>query len=192
LWDVLPVEQSRNYSGNYIRWSDNFGTETGFDPSRTLAITIRYYQGTFFERTEIILNGNLSYLRQNFGNTLKATLLHEIGHTIGLDHSSQQAIMAATMSNITTLQQDDIDGMIALVDSTLKRQESGYVSPLSISSGKGGSKLMAGCGSIDDASSTPKNFMGAMLIGLLITYILKPSSAYSFGRIKNQRDKVAK
>jgi hypothetical protein len=65
LWTLTDVVQSSNYSGNYIRWSDNFAAETGYDGSSTLAITIRYNKGTFFERVVIILNGNLSYLRQN-------------------------------------------------------------------------------------------------------------------------------
>ena len=55
------------FSGNYIRWSDNFGAETGYDPNQTLAITIRYTSGTHMTRTEIILNGNMPSLRNNEG-----------------------------------------------------------------------------------------------------------------------------
>lgn len=174
LWDVSPVEQSSNYNGNYIRWSDNFAAETGYDPSKTLAVTIRYNQGTFFEHTVILLNGGLSYLRQNWGNTLKITLLHEIGHTLGLDHSSEQAIMAAMLGSIYTLQPDDIKGMNALVDETIRRQTSGYVSPYSSNNSQDNNKLTSACGSVEEVNSGPKNFIGAGIMGLLIAYTLRP------------------
>lgn len=174
LWEVFPVEQSTKYSGNYIRWSENFGSETGYDPTRTLAITVRYNQGTFFEHTEIILNGGLSYLRQNWGNTLKITLLHEIGHTLGLDHSDQEAIMAATLGSVSTLQPDDISGMNALIDETIKRQTGGYTSPYSNNTAPTKNKLISGCGSIDEVNSGPKNFLGAGILGLLVAYIARP------------------
>ena len=134
LWNFSAVQTSSAYSGNYIRWSDNFGAETGYDPTKTLAITIRYNQGTYFQQTVIILNGSLSYLRQNWSNALKVTILHEIGHTLGLDHTTANAIMAPTLSSLTTLQSDDIQGVNAVVDETIRRQSTGYISPYSTQS----------------------------------------------------------
>ena len=170
IWEFSAVESSSSYSGNYIRWSDNFGAETGYDPSRTLAITIRYNQGTFFEQTVIILNGSISYLRQNWGNTLKTTIIHEIGHTLGLDHSGEEAIMAATIGSITTLQDDDIAGINAVVDETMKRQSSGFISPLAVQESKKG---LAACGTVEDISNSSgsgrgmTNFFGSLLVGFM-------------------------
>jgi hypothetical protein len=171
IWQMSAVQNNSNYSGNYIRWSDNFGAETGYDPSRTLAITIRYNQGTFLQSTVIILNGGISYLRQNWGNSLKITILHEVGHTIGLDHSEDsRAVMAPSLGTTTALQADDIQGANAVVDETLRRQSIGYVSPLATQE-----KKVAACGTIEDISKNSNgsggamaNFLGSLCFGLLL------------------------
>ncbi len=174
LWDFSAVQTSSSYSGNYIRWSDNFGSETGYDPNKTLAITIRYNQGTYFQQTVIVLNGSLSYLRQNWSNSLKTTILHEIGHTLGLDHSSANAIMAANLTSLTTLQPDDVKGVNAVVDETIRRQSTGYVSPYSVQTSEKNS-LLPTCGTVEDIAGGGKggpsngaaNFVGSLLIGFL-------------------------
>lgn len=169
IWNFSPVQTTTNYTGNYIRWSDSFASETGYDPSRTLAVTIRYNRGTHFERTVIILNGSNQMLRQNYGGMLYATILHEIGHTLGLDHSEDAyALMAASLSGVRSLNYDDIQGINAIVDETLSRQSRGYVSPYSTSEEK-----VAACGSVAFISSGGGsggngvvNFLGSLLIGI--------------------------
>lgn len=172
IWELSPVQNTTSYTGNFIRWSDNFGAETGFDPSRTLAITIRYNQGTFFQQTVIILNGSISYLRQNWGNSLKTTILHEVGHTLGLDHSGDtQAVMAASLGAVSALQSDDIAGANAVIDETIRRQSTGYISPFAAREEK-----VAACGSIEDLAKisggpgggSTTNFLGSILFGLLM------------------------
>ncbi len=177
IWEFTAVQNSANYSGNFIRWSDNFGAETGYDPQRTLAITIRYNSGTNFQQTVIILNGSIASLRQNWGNTLKTTILHEIGHTLGLDHSEDSgAVMAASLGAAVSLQSDDIEGVNAVVDETSRRQSTGYVSPLSTSTSE---KKVAACGTVEDISKSSggsggamANFMGSLMVGLMLIVIV--------------------
>ena len=189
LWNFTNVQSVASFSGNYIRWSDNFGAETGYDPNKTLAITIRYNQGTYFQQTVIILNGNLTYLRQNWANALKITILHEIGHTLGLDHTSAAAIMAPNLSSISTLQPDDIEGVNAVVDETIRRQSTGYVSPYSTNSNQKNS-LIPACGTVEDVGNGggPQNgvgnFIGSLFIGFLAIAVAKKRTRVVWSGIK--------
>ena len=178
IWDLAPVVISTAYSGNSIRWSDNFGAETGYDPTRTLAVTIRYAQGTYIQKAVIILNGSMPQLRQNWGGVLSKTVLHEMGHVIGLDHTSEHAIMAAYISELSTLQSDDISGANAVVNETLYRQSTGYVAPVSSSSEKQTSNaLLSSCGTIDSgkggSGGGPAGFIASLSLGLMLAMLLK-------------------
>lgn len=173
IWSISNVERSTNYQGNFIRWSDNFGEETGYDPSSTLAITIRYNKGTYFERVVIILNGSNPYLRQNFSSYLQKTLLHEFGHTIGIDHSDDMsAIMYRSLSNIYSLNYDDIQAANEAIDSMVNKQATGYVSPYSTSEEK-----VAACGSVVDISGKgPGGGNGSFIISLLLGVVMALSA----------------
>jgi hypothetical protein len=118
-------------SSSHIRWSNDFGAETGYDPGSTLAVTIRYRTGTFVERVEIILNREDSSLVNNVNNMLYQVILHELGHSIGLDHSEFfSAVMYQSLIGLESLQSDDVNGANSVVDETLHRQSSGFISEL--------------------------------------------------------------
>jgi hypothetical protein len=72
------------------------------------------------------------------------------------------------------LQPDDISGMNALVDETIKRQTSEYTSPYTANSDQSNNKLVTGCGSVEEVNSGPKNFLGAGVLGVLIAYAFRP------------------
>jgi hypothetical protein len=85
-------------------------------------------------------------------NVILATFAHELGHALGLGHSSvSHALMYYTGSNKTqkSLSQDDIDGISYLYPEEKKL---------------GG--LAGACGTIDTTPKGPGNFVGAFLFGL--------------------------
>lgn len=174
LWDLAPVVVSNTYSGNSIRWSSNFGQDTGYDPTRTLAVTIRYAKGTYLQKVVIILNGNLPQLKQNWGGVLSKTVLHEMGHVIGLDHTEEHAIMGAYITELSALQQDDIDGANAVVNETLYRQSVGYTAAVSGESETKNASFLSGCGTVEvtkGGGSGPGNFIASLSLGVLFAFL---------------------
>jgi hypothetical protein len=183
IWDIAenPIEGAP--SGNSIRWSFNFGPETGFNPFQTLAVTTRYTQGPYVQRSEIILNGGLDYLRNNVNDILKKTILHELGHVIGLDHSTQNAIMKATVGSVGSLQTDDIQGGNAVIDETISRQQSGFTNSQGQSEEENVFSNFASCGSInihsgngddDNHGSGPgsASFVLSFILGIMMGFIM--------------------
>ncbi len=171
LWEVSPTVLANVEGGrNIIRWSNDIEGETGFNRYSTLAVTLRYITGPYYTQTEILLNAQhptLSNLQ-----ALKATLVHELGHTYGLDHSSvPQAIMYYSYGS-QSLHNDDIDGMVALVDETRRRQAIGYISPLAFEEGKSSSQAIS-CGTIDTQSGNggdgggPFSVLFSLILGLI-------------------------
>jgi len=160
--------------GNSIRWSDNFGQETGYDPSNTLAITVRYNDGTIFTKVEIILNGNHQDLRNNVGDMLRSTILHEMGHTFGLGHTSEFAIMAAYMNSLRSLQADDIDGGIAVVGEQKNRQSiTGYSSLTGERNSSSDRSQVAACGTVDlsGGGGGRGGFVISLFLGIVLAFI---------------------
>lgn len=173
IWSMSPGYSTGPGNGNHIRWSNNFAAETGYDPGTTLAVTVRYSSGTYFSKVIIILNGENNALRSNSQNMLKKTILHELGHTIGLDHSQQYSIMGSNLSGVSALTFDDGQGSNAAVDENLYRQQIGYVSPLASSSDD---KSFAACGSValigsnsDDDLGSGSGFIMSLILGVMLS-----------------------
>lgn len=161
IWEVEYSDDTQNV----IRWTDDLYGETGYPESSTLAVTIRYNYGTYISRVEIVLNKNFPGLTENTGNRLYQTILHEVGHTVGLGHTSEGAIMNPIIGSYNMLYSDDIEGMIAVIDKTIERQTTGYVSPEAATTTGGCTPAgFSDGGSIKSSNS----FLASLLAGLLI------------------------
>lgn len=169
IWNHSGFSVSTGFSGNNVRWSNNFSADTGYDPGGTLAVTVRYATGTHIIKTEIILNGENNQLRANLGGILYRTILHEMGHTIGLDHSTEDAVMAAYLTGHNMLQFDDVQGGNAVISEALFRQATGFVSQFSTQPEE---EVSGSCGSValigDNNDGGGNGFAGSLVIGLAL------------------------
>jgi hypothetical protein len=81
--------------------------------STTLAITTIWFSTFQIEETDIVFNSNQDWdvysgPYQSYANDFQRVALHELGHSIGLDHEdSLPSIMGSFISDIETLQYDD-------------------------------------------------------------------------------------
>jgi hypothetical protein len=106
-------------------YGDSFG-------DNTIAVATAWRRGTARTEADVIFNTNYSWnsyrgaiRRASSGGNLqdiRRVALHEFGHVMGLDHpddegQSVSAIMNSTISNVETLQNDDINGVRALYPS---------------------------------------------------------------------------
>jgi hypothetical protein len=174
LWDLTSTGTS-----NIIRWSTNFAAETRMDPQSVLAVAIRYTNGPYFAKSEIVINGshnafNTPYETINKMN-IGTTLVHELGHTIGLDHSENMlAVMAPSLQYpYNGLHSDDLNGMSDAHAQTEYRQLTRYVSPLAYTKQENSNQPLS-CGTTA-TSSSPVHFQGlfSLALGLLIGLIRK-------------------
>ncbi len=170
LWDYVG-----SGTKNIIRWSTNFAKETKMDPSSVLAVAVRYTNGPYFAKTEIIINGGHAFNQDDA--LLRTTLTHELGHTMGLDHSDVgQAVMAPTLQTwYLGLHSDDINGIREAWDITENRQITRYVSPLAYETDEGDAQAVS-CGSISSVSASSGLSLNALISlagGLLISFVRK-------------------
>ena len=180
IWDINPVKVTREIYGNYIKWSSNFAAETGYDSANTLAVTIRYRSGTHITKTVIILNAEISALKQNFAGLLRKTIIHEMGHTIGLDHSDQTAaIMFASVGPAGGVNSDDANGAIAVINETQRRQATGFVSQFAADEEEYANGFLGACGTVQlvnnsgDGPGPGAQFFSSLLIGLMLSLSLR-------------------
>ncbi len=170
LWDYSESTQGVR---NIIRWSTNFSAETNMDESSVLAVAIRYTEGPYFAKTEIIINGN--HPLNQYETYLRTTLIHELGHTMGLDHSEElDAVMAPTLQAFYTgLHEDDIEGLSAAHVETMRRQTTGYISPLAYDKEQTVSQQPVSCGTVATTPATGIQSFLSVLGGILISFVRK-------------------
>ncbi len=111
----------------FVRSQAEWIEVTGSGAGSTLGVTVSPYSGwncnsREFSDTDILINGFLEG-GWNYEN-LQGTILHEMGHSIGLGHpclttnyncnNSCSAVMAATGADFAIPQQDDVNAVCAL------------------------------------------------------------------------------
>ena len=170
LWNF----QQDARTSNIIRWSRNFKAETNMDDTAVLAVAIRYTEGPYFAKTEIVINGshplnsNLTYLF--------TTIKHELGHTMGLDHSDvKSSIMWPELQGYGVgIDTDDVQGMTAAHDTMMERQLTRYVSPLAYEETTSAQGLS--CGTVSTTPSGAFQGMISLLAGILISFVRRVKS----------------
>lgn len=116
---------------NNVFWDSTvFGDAFG---DSTLAVATHWRRGSVRTEADIIFNtakswnsyrGNLRRLSSDTLLDIRRVALHEFGHVLSLDHPDEAgqavaAIMNSRISNIETLQTDDIDGVRAAYPSSV-------------------------------------------------------------------------
>lgn len=167
-------EFEKDISGrNIIRWATDFEKETGFDPETTLAVTIRHNRSPYWAKAEIILNPEKQFLMLDMAS-LQYVLMHELGHTMGLDHTDDQnSVMKASYTgDVTTLSNDDVDGMLQALDMMEIRRASPQVR--AVQSEESSSNGLS-CGTVDLSGGSepggPLQFILSLLLGMGIMFL---------------------
>ena len=173
LWNYQPGIQS----SNVIRWTKKFKAETSMDEASVLAVAIRYTDGPYFAKTEIVINGNHPL---NYNLTyLFTTIKHELGHTMGLDHSDvRSSIMWPELQGYGVgIDTDDVQGMTAAHDTMVDRQLTRYVSPLAYEESSQTNGMS--CGTVTTTQSGAMQGLFSLISGILISFVRRLKSRLS-------------
>lgn len=210
IWDLETVTQI-----NTVRWSSDPSDFAGLSMADTLAIAVRFNQVPNVVKAEIILNSThtaFSTIGQSAATrnlNIYKVLVHELGHTLGLDHNSvEPSIMAPFLnyynygcsllvSDLGCLEDyitdDDRAGSLAAYNEHVHRQVTGFTFALDSGSKESSAQSSVGgaCGSIaiegsddDQGGSGPMNFAVSLLFGLLLMNIRRFKSVVSPAKIR--------
>ena len=198
VWEFIPWDQVQGNGGvQVVKWSSDFTRETGYSALGTMAVTIRQSTTPFIRKSDIIVNSTHTSLRNQENLTL--VLVHELGHTLGLDHSNQVgAVMYSSLSfgpmANRELSEDDINGYNAVVAENINRQKNGSALTQKSSalpflpSCSGSSAVKTDTATIDGLKEFTLNFISFLVsTSIMILIILGAGKFFSFLEAKSSK-----
>ncbi len=173
FWRMDAPVSTGTSGKNLVRWDQNFQLNTGLQGSQYLAVTVRRAVIPLIAQVEILMN--TLYLNLPKSDLVKI-LVHELGHTIGLDHSDDaSSIMSAAIrlgpySN-QSIKLDDVAG-VSYIHTEMGMRQSGSSSDpayweLLSSQEQNSSTTLPSCGTIEDINRTGGGGTGSFLVSFL-------------------------